>query len=94
MLTLILTDISIHRILFLALKKFRFSKLLLLSFSPPGKRVPPSTKFQIPDCRLENPDLYCSCNPNSKLCLLCLNEKYEIATYKEDKLLKHLCKRI
>ena len=28
-----------------------------------------------------------SYNPNSKRCLLCLNEKYEIATYKEDKLL-------
>ena len=28
-----------------------------------------------------------SYNPNSKRCLLCLNEKYEIATYKGDKLL-------
>ena len=26
----------------------------------------------------------CSYNPNSKHCLLCLNEKYEIATYKGD----------
>ena len=29
----------------------------------------------------------CSYNPNSKRCLLCLNEKYEIATYKGDNLL-------
>ena len=29
----------------------------------------------------------CSYNPNSKRCLLCLNEKYEIATYKEYSLL-------
>ena len=29
----------------------------------------------------------CSCNPNGKRCFLCLNEKYEIATYKGDKLL-------
>ena len=28
-----------------------------------------------------------SYNPNSKRCLLCLNEKYEIATYKGDNLL-------
>ena len=28
-----------------------------------------------------------SCNPSSKRCLLCLNEKYEIATYKGDNLL-------
>ena len=28
-----------------------------------------------------------SCNPNSKHCLLCLNEKYEIATCKGDNLL-------
>ena len=28
-----------------------------------------------------------SYDPNSKCCLLCLNEKYEIATYKEDNLL-------
>ena len=28
-----------------------------------------------------------SCNINSKRCLLCLNEKYEIATYKGDNLL-------
>ena len=28
-----------------------------------------------------------SYNPNSKCCLLCLNEKYEIATYKGDNLL-------
>ena len=30
----------------------------------------------------------CSYYPNSKRCLLCLNEKYEIATYKGDNLLK------
>ena len=29
----------------------------------------------------------CSYNPNSKHCLLCLNDKNEIATYKEDNLL-------
>ena len=29
----------------------------------------------------------CSYNPNRKRCLLCLNEKYEIATYKGDNLL-------
>ena len=28
-----------------------------------------------------------SCNPNSKRCRLCLNKKYEIATYKGDNLL-------
>ena len=28
-----------------------------------------------------------SYNPNSKRCLLCLNEKYEIATYKGDNVL-------
>ena len=28
-----------------------------------------------------------SYNTNSKCCFLCLNEKYEIATYREDKLL-------
>ena len=28
-----------------------------------------------------------SYNPNSKRCLLCLNEKYEIATYKGDNFL-------
>ena len=30
------------------------------------------------------------CNPNSKRCLLCLNEKYEIATYKGDNLLNKI----
>ena len=29
----------------------------------------------------------CSYNPNSKRCLVCLNEKYKIATYKGDNLL-------
>ena len=30
-----------------------------------------------------------SYNPNSKLCLLCLNEKYEIRIYEGDNLLNH-----
>ena len=44
------------------------------------RRVTPKTTWKIIRmCR--------SYNPNSKRCLLCLNEKYEIATYKGDNLL-------
>ena len=35
----------------------------------------------------QNMRICCSYNPNSKRCLLCLNEKYEIATFKGDNLL-------
>ena len=39
---------SILRKLFLALKKFKLSKSLLLKFLSPGKKIPTSVKFSIP----------------------------------------------
>ena len=39
---------------------------------------------------MENNSICCSYNPNSKRCLLYLNEKYKIATRKEDNLLNKI----
>ena len=49
---------SIHKKLFLALKKIDWSKSLLLRFSPPGKKIPPTPQLPLL-ITFENPDDGC-----------------------------------
>ena len=70
-----------HKKLFNHVKHGNNTKLLKEFWEIKKRNGKPKTTWKIIKiCR--------SYNPNSKRCLLCLNEKYEMATYKGDNLLK------